>query len=59
MRRQNSSIIPTLNLAALKNDKSKNATALKVRFTSRLSVCEMVDEPILPTTLLSGILDLT
>ena len=59
MRRQNSSIVPPLNLTVLKNDKPKNATALKARLTSRLSVCEMVDEPTPTTTLLSGILDLT
>ncbi len=52
MRKNHSSIIPTLNLTALKNDKSKNATALKVRFTSRPSLCQMVQQPLLHNTML-------
>jgi hypothetical protein len=51
MQKHHFSIFPKLNLTALKDDKSKNPTALKVRFTSKLSVCEIVQQPALHTTL--------
>jgi hypothetical protein len=45
MQKRHSSIVPPLQLTALLSEKAKNATALKVRFTSRFSLSDMVKQP--------------